>query len=128
MFIGVALSGVTCSFIGDYPPYHTQKKIKKETLSLNGGASKPCKASRFAIGQHLRTFGQMEVKRLICSGCFGLVSTLINRYLRGCLEGKREGIIPTLKQTNPPKQQHPHQPEQIPTNHTHEEEHQKDRP
>jgi len=59
----------------------------------------------------------MEVKRLKASGCLAGVSALVNRYLWGCLEGKRYGINPTpktsktLQTTTPtPTQRNQHQP------------------
>jgi hypothetical protein len=107
--------GTAYSFRWDYPPTHHNINIKKKSLSLNRGGFKPCKASSFAIGQHLRTFVQVERKRLRASGCFGLVRVRI----KAIFWGELEGIIPTLKQTNPPKQQHPHQPEEINTSNTH---------
>ena len=95
-FIGVGyimgmVTDTTYIFRRDYPPTPTQKKIKKETLCLNGGALQRRKASRFATCQHLQSIGQMEVKRLKASGIFVAFRVRIKAIFWGVWRAKDTG-------------------------------------
>ena len=102
-------------------PHTYTKKNKKRNVFPVSGYLQRRKVSRLANGQHLRTFGQMEVKRLKASGIFGLLRVRIEGILWGELGGKDSGIITHPKPTKPHKQQHPQQPEHTSTSKTHKE-------